>query len=107
MILCEWDAPEGHPGQVAYTCMLSYPIFVSHLRFNFLCLVLLFVYVSQWGVFSSTASSMYSTCMVVPLSTPSSMDVQGVSQSIACSGGRVGCVYNLFHICKVYRNRGT
>jgi hypothetical protein len=23
MILCEWDAPEGHPGKCAYTCMLS------------------------------------------------------------------------------------
>jgi hypothetical protein len=22
MILCEWDAPEGHPGQCCYTCML-------------------------------------------------------------------------------------
>jgi hypothetical protein len=38
MILCEWDAPEGNPGQVAYTCMLSYPIVVSQLSFNVLCL---------------------------------------------------------------------
>jgi hypothetical protein len=42
MILCEWDAPEGNPDNVAYTCMLSYPIIVSHLRFNFLCLLLLY-----------------------------------------------------------------
>ncbi len=27
---------------VAYTCMLSYPIVVSHLSFNFLCLLLLY-----------------------------------------------------------------
>jgi hypothetical protein len=26
---------------VVYTCMLSYPIVVSHLSFNFLCLLLL------------------------------------------------------------------
>ncbi len=42
MILCEWDAPEGNPDNVAYTCMLSYPIIVSHLRFNFFCLLLLY-----------------------------------------------------------------
>ncbi len=40
MILCEWDAPETPiflrtPG-------LSYPIIVSHLRYNFLCLLLLY-----------------------------------------------------------------
>ncbi len=28
--------------KVAYTCMLSYPIVVSHLSFNFLCLLLLY-----------------------------------------------------------------
>jgi hypothetical protein len=39
MILCEWDAPEGNPDNVAYACMLSYPIIVSHMRFNFLCLL--------------------------------------------------------------------
>jgi hypothetical protein len=43
MILCEWDAPEGNPDNVAYTCMLSYPNIVSHLRFNFLCLLLLYI----------------------------------------------------------------
>jgi hypothetical protein len=44
MILCEWDAPEGHPGQctVLYTCVLSYPIVVSHLSFSFPCLLLLY-----------------------------------------------------------------
>ncbi len=42
MILCEWDAPEGNPDKIAYTCMLSYPIIVSHLRFNLLCLLLLY-----------------------------------------------------------------
>jgi hypothetical protein len=42
MILCEWDAPDGNPNNVAYTCMLSYPIIVSHLPFNFLCLLLLY-----------------------------------------------------------------
>ncbi len=36
MILWEGDAPEGHPGQPAYTCKLSYSIVVSHLSFNFL-----------------------------------------------------------------------
>ncbi len=42
MILCEWDTPEGNPDNIAYTCMLSDPIIVSHLRFNFLCLLLLY-----------------------------------------------------------------
>ncbi len=42
MILWEGDAPEGHPGQPAYTCMLSYSIVVFHLSFNFLCLLLLY-----------------------------------------------------------------
>jgi hypothetical protein len=41
MILWEWDAPEGHPGSVAYTCMLSYPIDVFHLSLNFLFAVTL------------------------------------------------------------------
>ncbi len=31
-----------YPGQPAYTCMLSYSIVVSHLSFNFLCLLLLY-----------------------------------------------------------------
>ncbi len=42
MILWEGDAPEGHPGQPAYTCMLLYSIVVFHLSFNFLCLLLLY-----------------------------------------------------------------
>jgi hypothetical protein len=42
MLLCEWDAPEGNPDNLAYTCMLSYPITISHFRFNFLCLLLLY-----------------------------------------------------------------
>ncbi len=42
MILWERDAPAGHPGQPAYNCMLSYSIVVSHLSFNFLCLLLLY-----------------------------------------------------------------
>jgi hypothetical protein len=50
MILCEWDAPEGDPGQ---SCVhLPYPIVVSHLSFNFLCLLLLYsIYLSgqAWG----------------------------------------------------------
>ncbi len=34
---------------VAYTCMLLYPIVVSHLSFNFLCLLLLYsIYHSGW-----------------------------------------------------------
>ncbi len=39
MILCELDAPEGHPGKVAYTCMLSYPItsFTSVSVFSVCC----------------------------------------------------------------------
>ncbi len=38
------DPPEGHPGQLAYTFVSdSYPIDVSHLCFNFLCLLLLYV----------------------------------------------------------------
>ena len=41
MILCEWDAPEGHPGQVAYTCMLSYPIDVFHVTSKTTKLILL------------------------------------------------------------------
>ncbi len=47
MILCEWDAPEDTLDNVAYTCMLSYPSnVVSHLSFNFLCLLLLQVSIS-------------------------------------------------------------
>ncbi len=42
MILCQWDAPEGNADNIAYTCMLLYPIIVSHLRFSFLCLLLLY-----------------------------------------------------------------
>jgi hypothetical protein len=42
MILCEWVGPEGNPELVGYTCMLSYPIVVSQLSFNFLCLLLLY-----------------------------------------------------------------
>jgi hypothetical protein len=41
MILCEWGCARRKPWNVAYTCKLSYPIIVSHLSFNFLCLVLL------------------------------------------------------------------
>jgi hypothetical protein len=33
-------------GCVGYTCMLSYPIDVSHLSFNFFCLLLLLVSIS-------------------------------------------------------------
>ncbi len=35
MILCEWDAPEGHPRQY---CVHLYPIVASHLSFSFLYL---------------------------------------------------------------------
>ncbi len=44
MILCEWDAPEGDPGQSCvhlYARILS-SIIVTHLSFNFLCLLLLY-----------------------------------------------------------------
>ncbi len=41
------DPPEGHPGQHAYTFHDSYPIDVSHLSFNFLCLLLLQVSISM------------------------------------------------------------
>jgi hypothetical protein len=34
--------PEGNPGKCAYTCLLSYSIVVSHLSFNYLCLLLLY-----------------------------------------------------------------
>ncbi len=36
MLMCEWDAPEGHSGQcwVHLYCMLSYPIDRSHLSLN-------------------------------------------------------------------------
>ncbi len=51
MILFEWDAPEGNPGKCAYTCMLSYFSVVSHLSFNFLCLLLLkCIYLSVYTV---------------------------------------------------------
>ncbi len=33
---------EENPGKCAYSCMLSYSIVVSHLSFNFLCLLLLY-----------------------------------------------------------------
>jgi hypothetical protein len=33
------DAPEGHSGNVAYTCILSDLINVSHFIFNFLCML--------------------------------------------------------------------
>jgi hypothetical protein len=41
---CEKGMPQiqGHPGQPAYTCMLSYSIIVFHLSFNFLSLLLLY-----------------------------------------------------------------
>jgi hypothetical protein len=42
MILCDGDAPEGNPGKCAHIYMLSYPIIVTHLSFNFLCLLLLY-----------------------------------------------------------------
>ncbi len=43
MILCKCDATEGNPDNVAYTCVLLCPIIVvSHPRFNFLCLLLLY-----------------------------------------------------------------
>ena len=42
MKLCEWDAQEGHPGQCCVHLLLSYPIIVSHPRFNFLCMLLLY-----------------------------------------------------------------
>ncbi len=41
VILFKWDAPAGNPGKCAYTCILSYSIVVSHLSFNFHCLLLL------------------------------------------------------------------
>ncbi len=41
MILCEWDAPEGHPGQCCVHLYAFYPIDAFHLSFNFLCLLLL------------------------------------------------------------------
>ncbi len=42
-----WYCVNGMPQKetldiVAYTCMLSYPIVVSHLSFNFLCLLFLY-----------------------------------------------------------------
>jgi hypothetical protein len=49
MILCEWDTPEGHPGSVAYTFMLSYPIEVfTSVIVSFSAVTL--VYLSQWYV---------------------------------------------------------
>ncbi len=44
MILCEWDAQKDTLDKVAYTNMCSYPIVVSHLSCNFLCLLLLVLY---------------------------------------------------------------
>ncbi len=47
-----WYCVNGMPQKetldnVAYTCILSYPIVVSHLSFNFLCLLLLYsIYLS-------------------------------------------------------------
>ncbi len=47
-----WYCVKGIPQKdtlddVAYTCMLSYPVVVSHLSFNFLCLLLLYnIYLS-------------------------------------------------------------
>ncbi len=35
---------------VAYTCLLSYPIVVSHLSFNFLCLLLLYISIYLSGI---------------------------------------------------------
>jgi hypothetical protein len=40
-VLCEWDAPEGHPGQCYVHLYAFYPIDVFHLSFNFLWLLLL------------------------------------------------------------------
>jgi hypothetical protein len=39
MILCEWDAPEGDPGQ---SCVHLFLVDVFQLSFNFLCPLLLY-----------------------------------------------------------------
>jgi hypothetical protein len=46
MILCEWDAPEGDPGQscIQMLARILSAIDVFQLSFNFLCLL----YLSQW-----------------------------------------------------------
>jgi hypothetical protein len=46
MILCEWDAPEGHLGNVAYTRMLSYRCLSPRFQFSMSGATL--VYLSQW-----------------------------------------------------------
>ncbi len=53
----DWmGCPEGNPGKCAYTCMLSYSIVVSHLGFNFLCLLLLYsIYLCGFAHLSTIA----------------------------------------------------
>jgi hypothetical protein len=59
MILCEWDALEGDPGQNLRSPVCSYPIDVFQLSFNFLCLLLLYsIYLNG---FSSQQASLQSS----------------------------------------------
>jgi hypothetical protein len=48
MIVCEWDAPEGHPGQccVHLHAVLSYRRLSSQFQFSVSAVTL--VYLSQW-----------------------------------------------------------
>ena len=68
MILCEWDAPEGDPGQscVHLYAHCSYPIIVTHLSFNFLCLLLLYsIYLNGYKAsppFPKLSSNVLSGC---------------------------------------------
>jgi hypothetical protein len=63
MIMCEWDAPEGHSGQcVAYTCMLSYPIDVFHL--SVVKTPLFTCPTSTVGFHSTVSESFYRLCRI-------------------------------------------
>ena len=48
MILCEWDAPEGYPGQCClYLYAVSYRRLSSQFQFSLSAAIL--VYLSQWS----------------------------------------------------------
>jgi hypothetical protein len=66
MILCEWDAPEGHPGQ---SCVHLYARVVSYRRllpqFQFSLSGVTLVYLSRW--LSATSDTGRKSCRVKSL----------------------------------------
>jgi hypothetical protein len=59
MILCEWDAPEGHPGQCCVHLYAS--VFYRRLspQFQFFLSAVTLVYLSQWLLNTHTGKGLY------------------------------------------------